>query len=44
MALTVALWRAGSVPNVGNPEIEPKVELNLPLSPDYPVASVSFTD
>jgi len=35
---------ARSVPMVDNPEIEPEVELNLPLSPDYPITYVSLID
>ena len=44
IALTRCLWRARSVPMVDHPEIEPEVELNLPLSPDYPITYVSLID
>src|SRR5437660_12739084 len=40
IALTRCLWRARSVLMVDNPEIEPEVELNLPLSPNYPITYV----
>jgi hypothetical protein len=44
IALTRCPLAVRSAPMVDNPEIEPEVELNLPLSPDYPIAYVCLTD